>query len=477
MKFFNTIIHKLSSIFPAMRGKTFMEEGGYSEIWKVAYPLIIMSASHTVMQFCDRKFLSMNSTEDVAAALPAGILCFTMFCFFMVTTNFTSAIVAQLYGAGRYNSCVRAAWTGFYFSLGASALIAFVMPLIGIAVIEYGNHTAAIMSREKDYFEILMPGGSFICIGAAFFAFFAGRGKTMYIAVVNMASCLLNIVLDYIMIFGKLGLPALGITGAGLATTLSALFSCLCAFTMFIFVDQQQFPTRKKYRIDFASLKRLLSFGTPAGLQTFFDVAAFTMITFIIGKINPSALAATTIALSINQICFLPLLGISDATSIVTGQYIGKNRKNIAEKCAGNAWRMAALYMLAAGLIYLLLPDLLINFFAPQNKTAIDFQGLVKDCRILLLLAAFYNFFDATKFIFMGALKGAGDTRAVLGISLSCSWLIMVPGVLITTFVLNGSIIQVWLFLSCYVMFESMMMLWRFRSKAWQKIDLIKQDA
>lgn len=451
----------------------FFEPGGYGQILKVAYPLIILSASHTVMQFVDRQFLAFNSTEDVAAALPGGILYFTMFCFFMVTINFTSALVAQFFGAKDMTSCIRACWTGFYFAILAGCFIVLAVPPLGTFIIQHGGHSPDIVAKEVEYFIALVPSGAFMCMASAFFAFFSGRGKTSYVATINTIACALNILLDYVLIFGHWGFPELGIYGAGIATSLAAVFSFICIIVVFLTRKQDVLPTRKYRAFRFDYLKKLFNFGTPAGIQVLCDVGAFTMVLFLIGHISNTALATTTIALAINQIVFMPLLGFSDATSIITGQFIGMSKLDIARKCASRAWRIAALYMCIAGAVYLLFPEVLLKLFQPQNQSNIAFDEILRDGAILLALAACYNFFDATKFIYMGALRGAGDTKFLMFIAILFSWGIMVPGVLLIIFVIKGSVIMVWGFLSIYIILESMMMFWRFRSDCWQKIEMI----
>lgn len=466
------LMHKLRGFFT---DKPFVEPGGYWQILKVAYPLIILSASNTVMQFVDRQFLAFNSTEDVAAALPGGILYFTLFCFFLITTNFTSALVSQFFGANNMTSCIRACWTGFYFALFTGIIIVFIMPPLGNLIIQYGRHSPEIAGKEIEYFHALGPSGAFMCMGTAFFAFFSGRGKTAYVATVNTIACGLNILLDYLFIFGHWGLPKMGIYGAGLATSLATVFSFICIVVIFLSCNQAQLPTRKYRAFRFDYLKKLLSFGTPAGIQVLCDVGAFTMIIFLLGHISDTALAVTTITLAINQIVFLPLLGFSDATSIITGQFIGMNKMAIAQKCVNRAWRLVVLYMSIIAIFYLLCPSLLLKLFQPGNKSAIEFGQVINDGTILLALAAFYNFFDATKFIYMGALRGAGDTKVLMLIAISFSWGIMVPGVLLMIFVCKGSVITVWVYLSIYIALEALVMLWRFRSNRWQKIEMIKR--
>ena len=141
--------------------------GNYREIWVIAYPLILMNASHTIMQFVDRKFLSMHATEDVAAAVPAGILCYTLFAFFLVTTGFTSAVVSQFHGSGDQKSCARAPWAGFFFALFAGLICSYGVIQLGYMLIGMGNHHPSLLDREFTYFGTLMPSAGFACLGAA----------------------------------------------------------------------------------------------------------------------------------------------------------------------------------------------------------------------------------------------------------------------------------------------------------------------
>lgn len=450
--------------------------GGYREILLIAYPLIIMSAGHTVMQFFDRKFLAENSTVDVAAALPAGILSFSMFCFFMVSANFTSALVAQAWGAKRPDDCVKACWNGFYFGLAAALLITFVLPYVGEYFIMYANHSPELTVREVEYFNILMPGGAFICMGAPFFAFFSGRGLTLRVAVVNTATCSLNILFNWIFIFGHWGSPAMGIFGAGLGTSLSSIIAFLCALIMFLTQSQKHFKTRRLRLPDKKLLGTLISRGTPSGLQCLCDVGSFTVVTFLIGHLGEVPMAATTIALSVNALSFLPLLGTSDATSIVVGQYIGREQLDISEAAAKRAWKMATCYMILCSSCYLFLPELLIGLFSPDSTNG-NFQEVLRVGRFLLACAAIFNFFDATKFIFMGALRGAGDTRAMMLISISCAWLLLAPGVWLLLKVFNADIKTIWIYITAFIAFESGLIYLRFRTGAWRKLRLIEKEA
>ncbi len=447
--------------------------GGYRELWQIAYPLIITNAAHTVMMFVDRKFLSISSTEEIAAALPGGILAFTFFTFFMVTTGFTAAVVSQFHGKKNREKCASVPWAGFYFAIFAGLICSFLLIMPGEWIIDSGKHASGIIEQEKSYFKMLMPGGGFIFITSAFCAFFSGRGKTWTVAIIHITSCLINIFLDYILIFGKFGAPAMGITGAGLATTISCVIGAFLAFNFFILQNQKKYPTRRRWGFNFEDIKRLIAFGAPSGVQIFFSVSAFAYIIFLVGRIGSSELAATTIALSINMITFMPLLGISEATGIITGRYIGKGMTEISEKSAYRAWKLATGYMLFTGIFYIIFPDVLILFFEPgKTEGTIDFINVLKTGRIILICAAFYNLFNAFRFVFMGALRGAGDTKVPMWIIIACSWGILVPGGYILILLMNVSIINVWIFLTCYGGVAGVLIFLRFKSGKWKLIDM-----
>ncbi len=450
--------------------------GGYLTILKVAYPLIIMSASHSVMQFADRMFLANYSSEDVAASLPAGILYFTLFCFFMVTCNFSSALIAQLTGAGRKEEVLKVVGSGVFLAAMAGLFITFALPLIGYEIMHSFAQRPELLAQEWRYFSGLLPSGVFVCFAAPFFAFFSGRGKTIPVAIINVAGCVLNIGLDYAFIFGKWGIPEMGIYGAGIATSLCCAFSMSCVIFWFLWQDQAEYPTRKRWNASWEYVKKIFVYGAPSGLQTFFDVGSFALVSFLIASLGKEALVATVIALSVNNIFFIPLLGLSDASSIVVGQYIGRARHNIANRVAYRTWRISALYMLLGAIVYTAFPEALAEMFRPNEGDPAEFARVVGHVRWIFLLAVLFNSFDAVKFVFMGALRGAGDTQAILLISSCCAWGLLVPLSILYTQIYPLGVREFWSVLAFYYVIEGTLLLWRFRAGHWRNIRMIQPE-
>ena len=452
--------------------------GGYAEICRIAYPLILMSAGNSVMQFVDRKFLAANSTLDVAASMPSGVLCFTLFAFFMVTCSYTSALVAQYHGANDRDGVLGAVWAGLTVALGAGAVITFLVPRIGLALLRRGGHSPELLEREIEYFNALLPSGVFLCLAAPFFAFFSGRGRTLPVAAIHLFSGGLNVLLDYLLIFGRGGFPALGIAGAGIATSVSCGVGLLTVMIWFYAQNQREIPTRARWRFQPELIVRLFRFGAPAGFQTVCDFGAGTWVMFLLGGLGDAALAASVIAMSINNLFFVPLMGLADSTAIVVGQYIGRRRQGIAERAAYRAWRIAALYAFAGAVLYLGFPSALAGIFYPRHEGGgIDFAEVTRLCGGVLTALALLNVCDSVKYVFMGAMRGAGDTLAAFLLNSATAWLLLVPGTVLLTAAPHPSIGRVLAFMVCVGFLDAMLFLWRFRSGKWRSVKMIGGNA
>ncbi len=450
----------------------FLTEGGYRELLLLSYPLILMAASNVIMQFADRKFLGNNSTGELAAALNSGALYFTLFCFLLVSINFSSTLIAQYFGKNDLAGCVRTAWTGFFFALMILPVFVLLLPA-GYYILKH-TMNSTLFPDGWQYFLGLLPSGFFACLAAPFYAFFSGRGQTQVVAITNICVCLMNILLDWIMIFGKFGVPKMNIFGAGLATSISAAIGTLIIFTAFLLVDQQQYKTRSLPPVQWDIICKLLKYGTPSGLQVISDFGSFTVMLMIIGKLGDVALAASAIALSINNLSFSPLMGLSDATSIIAGQGIGKNKLEITAGVPFRAMRIALLYMGITALVYIFGSDILIKLFQPETAGDIDFVQVSKTGKLVLLLAACWNIFDAIKYTVSGGLRGAGDTKFLMIINLICAWTLGVPGVFVMVFWIKANVLQVWGYLVLAFAVESIFLLLRLYSGKWKNIKLIQ---
>ncbi|MCL6450991.1 MAG: polysaccharide biosynthesis C-terminal domain-containing protein, partial [Acetobacteraceae bacterium] len=230
----------------------------------MAVPLILATGMWSVQQFVDRMFLTWYSPVAVAAAMPAGMLNFTLVCVFLGTVTYVDTFVAQYYGAGRNKMIGPTVWQGVYISMvGGLALLA-IAPF-SRHIFEFIGHDAAVIENEVVYFKILCLGSFPALAPAALAGFYAGRGKTWTLMWVNIAGTIVNIVLDYCLIFGRYRFPEWGIKGAAVATVISG-----CSVSIIYLLLILKSAYRNKYRtlkwqLNWPLLARIVRFGLPNG--------------------------------------------------------------------------------------------------------------------------------------------------------------------------------------------------------------------
>jgi len=248
------------------------EEGGYREVLVVAVPLILSTGSWSILLFVDRMFLSWYSSEAIAAALPAGMASFSMLCLFIGTAAYVNTFVAQYYGAEEEAKIGAIVWQGIYFSCLSLMLI---IPAYFFAEYFFAwiAHEPEVQLQETLYFKILMYSALFVVLNNALSSFFSGLGKTLVVMWVNFAIMAINLILDYIFIFGKLGFPAMGIKGAAIASNIAVISGgILFMLLMFQHKYRQRFQLISSWRFDLSLFNRLIYFGFPNGLRLFIDI-------------------------------------------------------------------------------------------------------------------------------------------------------------------------------------------------------------
>ena len=194
--------------------------GGYAEVLRVSWPLIISMGSFTMMQFADRMFLAWYNTVSIQAALPAGILSFTLICGFMALAGYSNSFVAQYFGAGDKTGCSRSTAQGVWMSVLSWPMMLALMP-VGRWILRVSGHAPEVLAEEMIYFNVLMVGSVAVPLGSAVSGFFTGKGDTKTNMYANLAGNVVNVVLDYAMIFGRWGFPEMGIRGAAWATVVA----------------------------------------------------------------------------------------------------------------------------------------------------------------------------------------------------------------------------------------------------------------
>ena len=447
---------------------------GGREVLVVAVPLVISSLSWTVMTFVDRIFLFQVSGTAMAAAFFAAVVWFGIFCLPLGICSFSNTFISQYFGDRRPErigpSMWQSVWMAFFSVPLAAAAIPLAPRIFGLA-----NHASEIAQMETIYFQILCIGGPGMVIGQAFSSFYSGRGETWVVMVVDVAVTIVNLILDYLWIFGYGGFPEMGIAGAGLATSVACwLKSAIYLFLVLRKKHREEFHTLKGMRFEPELFRRLMYFGGPSGAQMFLDVLGFSVFVLLVGRLGPLAAEATTLAFSISTLAFMPIFGFGMAASVLVGQRLGENRDDLAARATWTTLQIGLTYMGLLSVLYVLTPNFfLYGFLNPSTGLAAEHSTLRTMASNLLCFVAAYNLFDAALMIFVCALKGAGDTRFILRVSLVMA--VLMGGLSwVTVEVLKLNVYGCWTVITAWVCTLGVVYLCRFLQGQWREMRVIE---
>jgi MATE family multidrug resistance protein len=462
---------------PTLRRRTatwWRGDGGYRELLGIAFPLILSTGSWSLQHFVDRVFLAWHSPEAVAASTPAGILNYTLMSVFIGTAGYVSTFVAQYYGAGRHDRIGPCVWQGLHLSVFGALAMAVWIPLAD-PVFRLIGHAPGLQRQETVYFALLCLGAFPAIACSALAGFFSGRGETWPVMWANLVATLVNLVLDYLLIFGVGGFPAMGIAGAAIATNVSMVASLAVYCTLIFRRDHdRRFHVIHGWRLDPVLCRRIIRFGLPSGVQFFVDLAGFTVFLLIIGRLGTESLAATNIAFNINMLAFMPMIGLGMAISVLVAQHLGRDSPALAVRCTTSGLHITLVYMGTVALLYVLTPDW---FLAPYaaGAEAERFEGIRRLAVVLLRFVALYSMFDVLSIVYAAALKGAGDTRFVMFMIAGLSGGVLVVPTYLAVEQFGAGILTGWVIATAYVSLLGVAFFLRFRAGQWKRMRVIEE--
>jgi MATE family multidrug resistance protein len=438
----------------------------------LAVPLIVSTGSFTVMQFFDRMFLAWHSADAVRAALPAGFLALNFMIGPMMITGITSMLAAQHVGAQEPHLAARATAQGVWASLLCWPVLLACIPL-GLWILRLSDHPPAVLHDEKIYFSLLMAAGVTAPLKSALSGFFSGIGRTGVVMWTSLIANAVNIVLDYVLIFGAFGLPPLGIAGAALATVIAEVTHVALYLLVYLHDTAPEYAARAQWRWEGTMMRKLIRFGLPSGIHLVMEFAAFSVFLLLTGRLVAEEAVASNIALNVNHVAVMPILGISFAITTLVGQFQGAGQHRLAARAGWAAVGLGQLLMAAAAASFVFLPEFYIDLYVRHNMLALDTAAIHASAVVLLRIMAVWGVFDTFSLIMAGALRGAGDTAFVMWYSLGVAWLFYVPGLL--WLIVNGhtQLLPLWGWTATWVIVLATGFVVRFHRGTWMAIRVV----
>ena len=447
----------------------------YLDVFRLIWPIALGMANNAAMQFVDRVFLSRESAASLEAVLPAAIFSGTFVCFFQSVVAYSGTFVAQYFGAGSSRGC-RASYYGGLFLSAVSGLLLFAFVPLGNAVFDWAGHSPEVLVREKVYYSIVTAGGFATCGLMAASGYFTGRGRTRLVFWVNLLGNVLNVLLDWLLIFGfeiafaGVRVPAMGIAGAAWATV-SAQFAQMVVLNALALRERPPDCGRDASDGFWELVGRILRFGIPAGLQSMMNILSFLVFVFLTGKVGDLEFAVSNAAFTVNYLLIAPIEGFSIGAGVLVGQRQGAGDSHGAFANGNRALVLAEAYIAVASVLIFAFRRQILMLFAGDIPAA-DLPDFLVLGSVLFLMMVVWQFCDAAEVVLSGALKGAGDTRFVMVWMLIMAFPFWMP-ILFATYWLCPTMEALWSTMIVYVFVFFAGTLVRWMKGPWRRHRLI----
>jgi len=447
-----------------------VDESSLKYMLKLAAPMVVTTISFTIMQFVDRYMVSRLGTEALAAILPAGFASFLPSAFAIGSMASLNTFVSQSLGRGDRKSCSNYFWQTIYLGLAYFLLVVAIMWPTAPWIFKLMGQPATVAEMEVIYFRIILYAHVLAVINWSGNQFFMGIHRPTITMCASLSGQIVNVAANYVLIFGKLGLPAMGIAGAGWGTFIGIAVAAVINTAVFLSPGLNTlFMTRRTLHLDFSRMYDLLKVGLPAGFGLMVNVALWGMILFgLVGRFGTEALAATSAVLSYTSLSVMPVVGIGTALAAAVGKTIGAGRKDLATRQTHVCLKVALVYMGLVGIVFFVSRVALMEFWSSDEE-------VIKIGANILICAAIYQAFHAARVIYAGALRGAGDTLWLAIVSAVGAAILGLGGLVIIILSVELGALGPWVVATISIIAVGLANYWRFKSNRWMKIDLFKR--
>ncbi len=371
----------------------------------------------------------------------------------------TSALLARFVGGGKikqaslgFSSLLRFA---FYLSIPVTLIWYFVSPMIYV----WFGTVKEVIELGSSYVQILTFMLPFVFLKIVFVTALGSAGDTKTPFVIKLVSIVLNIFLNWILIYGNLGMPALGVEGAAIATVI------VNALELFVYIYLYVRHKTLYIPMFFYSknlIKRALKVGIPASIERSLTFSSFMLFTMIIAHYGTEALAGYQIGLRIEGLAFMPGIGFTIAAMVLMGQGLGAKNPDLARSDVMLVLKYTMSFMSVLGLFMIFTPQPIVWLFT-------DDPLVIKEASLYLQIVGFSQIPLAFNFVLSGALRGAGDSKRTLKINLTSLWLVRIIPAFVLSYYFN-SILFVYLAMISDTFVKAFFLWMAFNKGEWKKI-------
>lgn len=412
----------------------------------LATPVVVAEVGWVMMGIVDTLMVGRLGASAIAAVGLAGMLFFGVTVFAMGLLLGLDPLVAQAFGAGRLDECHRWLVDGLWLSL-IVGLPSIAIVLAMDASLGSWGFPPDVLGYTRPYLAILAWGLAPLMLYAAFRRYLQAMAIVRPVTITLIIANVVNALGNWILIFGHVGAPAMGVRGSAYSTLAARCFMAAALFVVILHHESRMTPRLRDTRMGFeaARLRTLFVLGFPAAGQTVLEVGVFAAATALAGRVSGPALAAHQIALNLAAFTFMVPYGLASAAAVRVGHAVGREDRHGATIAGWTAILLGAAFMSAAAVVFLAVPGFLIRLFTA------DVAVVATGVRLLFVAAAF-QLFDGLQGVTTGALRGLGDTRTAMYWNLGGHWVVGLPLGYLLCFHFGRGVVGLWWGLSTGLM-------------------------
>ena len=384
----------------------------YRNIWKVAYPILISLVMEQMIGLTDTAFLGRVGEVELGASAIAIIYYMVLFMIGFGFSIGAQIIIGRRNGEGRFRDTGKVFWTGLYFVLGLSGIIILLSELFSPLMMKYMVSSPAIYDAALSYVRWRLPGMVFAFITAMFRAFYVGTTQTRTLTLNSIVMVAANILFNWILIFGKFGCPALGITGAAIGSSLAELVS-LIFFTAYTYLrcDRKKYGLDKAAHFEKEELKGMMPVCTWTMIQHTISISTWFIFFLYIEHLGERALAISNITRSVSGLLWVVLQAFSSTCSTLVSNIIGEGHQDKVMSLVKRIMKLSYGIISVMIILFCLFPESIARIYT-------DIPDLILASVPSLVVMCSSYFLAVGGQVFFLAVSGTGSTRTAFRLEL-----------------------------------------------------------
>lgn len=390
-------------------------------MWRLAAPVVLAELGWMFMGVVDTLMVGRLGPEAIGAVGVGSSLFMALAILGMGILLGLDTLVSQAYGARRLDECHR------WLFQGSALAAVLAIPLMAgcLAVNSFLGRLdldPRVLPLTRQYFRVVLWSSLPLLLYAAFRRYLQALTLVRPVMVALVSANVINACANYVLIYGALGIPALGVVGAAWATVISRVYMATFLLVAIV-IAERQFEIRLLHvpvRLELARCRRLVALGFPAAMQAALEVGVFAAATTLAGRFAPAQVAAHQIAMNLAAVSFMVPLGLASAAAVRVGHAVGRKDPVGTARAGWTAVIMGVCFMAMAATTFVLAGALLIGAFT--RDASVVAIGVV-----LLRVAAVFQLFDGLQGVTTGVLRGVGDTRTPMLWNLAGHWAFGLP--------------------------------------------------